>query len=130
MIYSIILGDWSGDGHRIKDPYYIKTDNSMNELLKAYNNSVNKTGVDFLETVCAEYQDTEVSKDVITKMGLDVKNYKLDEVEDDVYEMTSEVYIQMLSDFIHLHNPNISFEFINHDIPMVFSGGYGLYDNY
>jgi RecB family endonuclease NucS len=62
MKYTILLGDWSGDGHNFTKTFYLDiTENFTEEELKVnYNNNVDKIGFGYGAIAC-EYEDSIIS---------------------------------------------------------------------
>ena len=61
MIFTIVTGDWSDDGHGKSTDFYYKTDATLDELREAYLAGVKITGVDLFKE-CTEYCDRSLSE--------------------------------------------------------------------
>jgi len=61
MKFYIVLGDWSEDGHGKSEKVLIDSNIPMEEIQEAYKKSCKKTGFDFSENVCCEYEDCKIS---------------------------------------------------------------------
>ena len=95
MIYKIVLGDESGDGHSQTSIYTVEVSHTKQQILDAYAKSASKTGVEFFDEVCAEHEDIfpmESTIDDLKKHGIIVDEEKW---KDDGYL----AYIDLLFDF-------------------------------
>lgn len=88
-MYVLTIGDWSCDGHSMYRQYGIKTNESLENLRKAYFDSCNKSGVKFHDEkdydientdyreVCTKSNDGEISKEAelrLVKFGMDMES--------------------------------------------------------
>jgi len=55
--FKLILGDWSDDGHGKTETFIVESNKPVDEAREAYFEAVKKTGIDFGEQVCRDYED-------------------------------------------------------------------------
>jgi len=80
-VTTLVVGDWSGDGHDKKELTVIRSNLDSKEIMKAYKKASKKLGFNFIEDVAADYEDRTVSRDqlkalVDNGMSLDILGYE------------------------------------------------------
>lgn len=144
FVVSLILGDWSHDGHSQTDTVVLKSNLDKKDIQKAYAKGIKKLGFDFINEVCEEYEDSLLPKDkldLLIKHGLTVKDlglktsYELDEFAEASTNENSNglsLWINSYTDIylfiIKLGNKDFEYKILEGDInPSIEIGGYGLY---
>lgn len=138
MIYRIVLGDWSNDGHGRTQVYDVNVTGATKEtLIENYKRNIEIIGFD-PEKLCEEYEDSSWPEDVIDKL-LAVGYRFPDEFdkEDKYYDdwLTQEVYIDMLMFFATYRLEGVHYAFANDQVDYLFGGsgfgsfGYGYFYN-
>jgi hypothetical protein len=153
MKFYIVLGDWSKDGHGKSEKVLIDSNIPMEELQEAYKKSCKKTGFDFSENVCADYEDQKISqktfdilvenncpldKEFFDYIGSSLSEPELSEDTYDEFLFTDKSLIDTLMWFIGLSiDKEWTWEEVGDEIPC-FNGywsdtlnvsfGYGLYE--
>lgn len=138
---SLVLGDWSGDGHLITKTVHIKTNVTVDELDEAYQNGVKKVGIDLSEKVCRNYGDYRLPYDSFLKLIAfselhdalfenyeeEIKAIKTEEdfTESDYNYLDYERYAKLYLGIARVGNPNIRYKFVEN--PSINIGGYGLF---
>jgi hypothetical protein len=82
---TLVLGDWSDDGHGKTDIQIIRSNLDHKALLKAYNKGSKKLGFNFIDDDCADYEDGSLPRDHLVKLmehGL-----KLEDIFDTDYDL-------------------------------------------
>lgn len=137
----LVVGDWSGDGHSITKTVGIKTNVTIEELRKAYQNGVKEVGVDLSEKVCRNYGDYRLSYDIFLKLIAfgelhdalfenyeeEIKALKTEEdfTESDYAYLDYERYAQLYLGIAKVGNPAIKYKFV--ESQSINIGGYGLF---
>ena len=81
--YSLVIGDYSNDGHNQSDLYSFKCTHKDNEIYKAYKKACKKSGVK-LENILEEYEDSSISE--TTMESLTAIGVNLDSLDVELYE--------------------------------------------
>lgn len=146
---SIVIGDWSDDGHGCSEEFYYMVNYALSDIRQAYKDSCEKTKVFFHdnqdtykrqrngEIFCelCEYEQSTLSKEAFDIL----KNYKLLEYAEDIEQAieTAEDLANLIMNFIALSMPK-DFVFVSCDRPEPINGywnkelneqfGYGFYE--
>lgn len=131
--YKIELGDPSNDGHGMHEDVIIMVDGTENDIEKAFKKLESK-GINFHD-LCSEYDDSNISVDVLKKMqklGVNVDDL-LEEAkeddEDDVY-VDYDTYAALIVDCLNAVNPKLNIDIVYEGyIPSIGTFGYGLFTN-
>jgi hypothetical protein len=67
-IINIVMGAPSNDGHGRTDFITIETNFSKEAIVKAYTQGTEILGVDFINSVCAEYEDCQIQFSLLEKL--------------------------------------------------------------
>ena len=125
---SIVVGDWSDDGHGKTAHYQIQSNLSHKEISKAYKKGSKKLGFDFSETVASSYDDSEIPAEELVKLreaGWTGEFYDVAEPGEPQY-LEADTFMEIWLFIAKLGNPLMEYE-----IPAVDStlniGGYGLF---
>lgn len=116
------LGDPSQDGHCIYKEYHIVSTHSRDQITKAYNEFVDKYGVDFM-TLFQEY-DCNVELPENIKEFFDSLNIKY------YHEYYTSEFISQFFNIIKFMIPNFEWEFRNLEeecLNILDGNGYGLF---
>lgn len=134
-IISLVMGDWSGDGHSKTDTVVIKSNLTVPEITKAYKKASKKLGFDLIKEVAADYQDNNLSKDNMQAL---IKNGFSGELEDDEeednggkggYFLWTDSFLDIYLFIVKLGDPNFEYAILQGELnPSINIGGYGLYD--
>jgi hypothetical protein len=151
----LVLGDWSGDGHKQTDKILVSTNKTVKEIQEAYKASCKLTGVSFNNTgnddftglkrdwqeapkfqISVEYESylnisPEAAK-ALASHGMKIPKYILNGKSD----QPTEDFISLWFDFVKLSLPDLKYKEVKNDIPCInghydgnlnVSFGYGLY---
>jgi hypothetical protein len=131
-VVELVLGDWSGDGHKQSDKISIKSNLTDKEILKAYKAGSKKVGFDLINEVCSEYEDNRVSVEkvkALAEAGITNKMLCVDvndeDDEDTTWSMWTDSYTELFLLIVKLGNKDFKYEYANS--PSIDIGGYGLY---
>ena len=157
MIYKLILGDWSDDGHGISKDILFDCNYPVKDIQEAYKNSCKKFGIQFDynenyigdsisygddRLVWTEYEENDISSFAYKIL---VKNHCLDNIVVEKLD-TGRYYVESINDcgrvimnFIALSMPDdFTYTVVEEDYPCI-NGywdenlnaqfGYGLFDN-
>ena len=132
---SLVIGDWSHDGHEKTEDIDIRCNFTTKELHAAYKKGTEKLGFDFIATVAVEYEDDRLPADKwekLTKLGLKL-DYELEPFDDldgeeDDYRIDSITYAEIIMFICSLGSPDLTYKFIEKDYSDNWHvGGYGLF---
>jgi hypothetical protein len=134
----LIAGDWSNDGHGMKEVQIFDVNHSAAELDRAYEEAVKLLGFDPCKDWCHEYEERRIYGDQIEQfklLGLGYSEYDLDITrrgphagEQNLYvkEFWFEIYWAMIRSVI----PDLEYKCLSEDgVSEIHIGGYGLYGN-
>lgn len=130
MKVKLTIGDWSKDGHNQSEMFYYESNKTVEEIQQAYKDSCKLTGLSFnhnedytelglkwghpeydLRKICTEYGDASINKfsaDILLKYGIDVKEYKDEEDNDeDSYYVSLDKFPELVIAFIKLSLPDL-----------------------
>jgi hypothetical protein len=127
---SLVLGDWSSDGHGKTDTITLKSNLSRTEVVAAYEAGTKTLGFDFIEKVADEYEDGSLRNpelEILLSHGLNLKDVGIeDEVdEDEGVSLWVETYANIYLFIVKLGNKDFEYEFCGSDSIQI--GGYGLF---
>lgn len=137
-IFVLSLGDWSGDGHGRHEDMRIKSNYSVEEVREMYFNAVEKSGVNFCEEFCAEYEECTIPENKAQMLPFSIENYS--ELYKESYYMDTDSLTKLFLDWIKYYNPEFEYEIIPPEPMLHFYGfdekhryipslGYGLFMN-
>ena len=133
---TLVVGDWSGDGHGQTHNVIISTNLTVAEIVKAYVKGKETLGFD-LEDFCSEYEDSilpqRVADEIVKLSGLPFKEGELDDDDMDMedltephYFMDTDLYARLWCGVVKIGNPAFQFQFITGE--EIHIGGYGLFE--
>jgi len=152
----LVLGDWSGDGHKQTEKVLIMSNKTVKEIQEAYKASCKLTGVSFNNIgndnftgikrhwqeapkfqISVEYESyihiSPEAAEALQKHGMKIPEHLLLNVES--FEPTKE-FISLWFDFVRLSLPDLKYKKLKEEIPCIngyhdknlnVSFGYGLY---
>jgi hypothetical protein len=75
--HRLVIGDWSGDGHRQSDFYPFEASHGRKQIVAAYKQSANKAGISVCkfdggpnDVLCSKYEDSEIPVSALTKLDI------------------------------------------------------------
>jgi hypothetical protein len=142
---SLVMGDWSRDGHCSSETIMISSNLTKNEIEAAYQVGSEKLGFDFMDEVAADYEDNLLEPTKLKKMvenGLAIDRlFKYDHEREKVQAaidgraseeigLWTESYATIYLFIVKLGNPSFEYEVLPRDVkPEIYIGGYGLFIN-
>lgn len=135
---SLVLGDWSRDGHGKVATFYIRSNLTKEELSKAYSDGVKVVKVDLTENVCRHYEDYHIAKETIAKfcevpiLCELLKAYIEDPMEEYFDSATGKVlcdedlFGELWLAICKVGSPEFTFEYVEEG-DAINIGGYGLF---
>lgn len=128
--YKIELGDPSADGHGMHEDVIIMVDGTENDIEKAFKKLESK-GINFHD-LCSEYDDSNISVDVLKKMqkiGVNVDDL-LEEAKGDNVYVDYNTYATLIVDCLNAVKPKLNIDIVDEGyIPSIGTFGYGLFTN-
>jgi hypothetical protein len=134
-IIKLMMGDWSGDGHKGTYDFYIKTNFSRNEVVEAFERGVTKIDFNITE-FCSEFEDNSLTKEQFEHLvdcGFPeygcwyykwFKNEgRLDEI--DWVALSQEEFAEIYCFTVRQGNPEFRYVRLEHN--SIDIGGYGLF---
>jgi hypothetical protein len=81
--YSLVIGDYSNDGHNQSDTFSFRCSHNDDAIYKAYASACKRSGVK-LEDILEEYDDSSISEDIMKDL-VDI-GVRLDVLDVELYE--------------------------------------------
>lgn len=139
---TLVLGDWSNDGHGKTELFTIDSNLNTKEVLRAYKKVSKKLGFNFIEDVCADYQECSIYKEhikILIQNGLKLETVFLDDWAlkearevlesdgDDDISLWTEPYIEIFLFIVKLGYPGFEYNHAKSN-QHINIGGYGFFD--
>ena len=144
---TLVLGDWSGDGHDKTRMISILSNLDKDTLFAAYKKASKKLGFSFIDDVCGDYEDSLLPKEklnILIKNGFKIENlgfnktntYLLNEANEAFNEsgsdglyLSEETYTNIFLFIVKLGNKDFKYEILKGKLnPTLDIGGYGLFE--
>lgn len=131
---TLVVGDWSGDGHDKSDTYIIESNLDLEQLSAAYKAGVQLLGTDLVEDICSDYEDNSFPVEVFNKLQALLGPHKVQldldedypEAEEEFRVYDSELWVDLILGVCKLGNPSLEWSLIDPDASWHI-GGYGLF---
>lgn len=128
--FSLVCGDWSGDGHDKRESTALTCNYSLQEVKAAYKIASEQLGVDVINDCCTEYEDCYISSTVADKLReVGIFTGREDD-EDDPDEgsvfMWADVWVDVVMDVAKTVLKDLEWEEASHSDKWDV-GGYGLF---
>lgn len=131
---TLVVGDWSHDGHNMTQNFIIRCNLTVKELDKAYKAGVKKVKVDLTEDVARDYEDYVLSKadaQKFAKTGFEFteKLFEPSEDEDGAYNIVfgCESFGALWLHIAKVGNPKLKWQEADEERATINIGGYGLF---
>ncbi len=141
---TLVLGDWSDDGHGKTDLVIIESNLDKEEIWAAYRKASKKLGFKLVEDVCADYEEGGISQDYLKTLienGLNIEkvfdtDYDLKEAKkvlegddpDELVNLWTNSYTEIFLFIVKLGDPEFEYNIIEDDSSRINIGGYGLFE--
>lgn len=140
---TLVMGDWSDDGHGKTDLTIINSNLAREQILKAYKKASKKLGFDLTKDICADYCDSHIPVDCLKALvqnGLDLDkvfdtDYDVKEARQAMEGENSEdvalwphSFIEIFLFIVKLGNQDFEYEIVESDAATINIGGYGLFE--
>lgn len=140
-VTSLMIGDWSGDGHSKTITTVIRSNLDSEQIGEAYEKGSKKLGFNFIEEVAADYEDSSLDLDKLKALidaGLNIKetfayDYEIKEVEKvlkdedpEGYHLWTESYRSIFLFIVKLGDKDFKYEISQGN--QITIGGYGLFE--
>ena len=139
-VTTLVVGDWSGDGHDKKDMTVIRSNLDSKQIMKAYKKASEKLGFNLIDDVCADYEDRTLYRDqlkalVENGMNLDVLGFEydikeaqecLDDEDSEGISLWGESYRNVFLAIVKMGDNSFEWEESRGDSLNI--GGYGCFD--
>lgn len=125
---TLVVGDWSGDGHEKTEKISVVCSHSSKELEEAYNKGTEKLGFNFTQTVAVEYEDNKLyAKEIklLRANGIDMEFEDGEDENGNVCLMVDDFWNLYLA-ICKLGNPKIEYK-EGKQKQKINIGGYGLF---
>jgi hypothetical protein len=123
MFVNLIIGDYSGDGHKQMETITIESNLTILEINEAYNKGIEKLGFDFVAECFAEFEDHSIDDSKYRK--LIELGMPPDLINEYLETDSNEEYLFIYLFIVKLGNPEFIYSEVN--IPKINVGGYGLF---
>lgn len=126
---SLVVGDWSHDGHKQTDTITISSNLSSDLIETSYDIGKEILGFDFIQTCCVSYEDNQIEFKYVEKLekaGYDFKNEEKTN-SGAVKVWDAGLYANIYLFIVKLGHPDFEWEKTkSSDINI---GGYGIYSD-
>ncbi len=127
-IIRLVVGDYSGDGHNKSESFYINSSLSKKNMQEAYINGAKKLGVDLVNDICTNYEDSRLppeAKKIFMDAGFEDKyDYELDDEESMAY---NHQWFDLYLFTVWYGNNDFEYLMENQNAETIIVGGYGLF---
>jgi hypothetical protein len=128
---SLVLGDWSGDGHEKTETIVLRSNLTNKQIEDAYKKGTNKVGFDFIRTIANEYEDNVISAeklDALIELGLKDFDRIGDDTDEDDYNLDTDSFADIYLFIVKLGNEDFEYKIlVGESNPEIRIGGYGLF---
>lgn len=125
---NLVVGDWSGDGHKQFDYVSINSNVDAETIEDAYKKGTKIVGFDWSKEVASTYEDNEVCSEIVKKLK-DHGHPGFYEENDDgtatIYE--ADDFAQTYMFIACVGDPSIVWSFVEMTKHQIKIGGYGIY---
>lgn len=132
-IITLVLGDWSHDGHEKTETINIRSNLLKAGIEEAYALGTEKLGFDFCKEIAADYEDNMLDNEkweALKKLG-----YQDDDLEEDGIKynegdisLWTDSFTDIYLFIVKLGNDEFEFEYLSEvQNPQIKIGGYGLF---
>lgn len=139
-VTTLVVGDWSGDGHDKTSMTVIRSNLNSKQIMKAYKKASKKLGFSLIDDVASDYEDRILSRDrlqVLLDNGMKFEvlglEYEIKEakecLEDEASEgigLWSESYRDIFLFIVKMGDESFQWEVSHGDSLNI--GGYGLFE--
>jgi len=135
-VIELVIGDWSGDGHEKTRRILLRTNLSSDEIINAYAEGTKVIGVDVMNEVAAEYEDSWLREDSwnkfvaagIAEMGWEVEGGPEHhwETGEAGLDLDTDSFLDLFLFTVLRGNPSFKYEEIQPSASLPV-GGYGLF---
>lgn len=124
---SLVLGDWSDDGHGKTDIVTIESNFTPAKIKKAYKKGTELVGVDLTEDVCSEYEEHQMTPEhyeVFKASGV------LGDLSDESWDryLDSDTFAELYLWVAKQGNPEFEYKIVPNSSASINIGGYGLFE--
>eukprot|EP00759_Apiculatamorpha_spiralis_P045053 PhF_6_TR4182/c0_g1_i3/m.5620 len=131
QLISLVVGDWSGDGHGQTHTIYVKCNCSSQDLQSAFQKGCTKLNFQFQKVIASEYEKSTITKAQV-KLLLDGGVAYAKEIlhcielnRCDIYSLEMDSYINLWIEIAKIGEPSLIVS--KSDVQTVVIGGYGLF---
>lgn len=138
---TLVLGDWSDDGHGKSETIVVGSNLDKDEVFKAYQKGSKKLGFNFIDKIAADYEDNWLSSDKLGKLmehgitpekffsnDYDLKQAKEALENEDGVGLWTDSYAAIFLLIAKLGNETFEYEILPEDrSSRINIGGYGLF---
>lgn len=137
-IITLVIGDWSHDGHSKTDTISIKSNISIKEVENAYNFGKKVIKIDLVEDVCRGYEENFIEfKDFqkfidagFLETGFELNKNDLKSIKNKktIEYVDSDLFVALYLFTVSCGNDKFKYEIIENNESQINIGGYGLYE--
>lgn len=140
MIYSLTVGDWSGDGHDKTVDILFETSYDADQIRELYRQAVDKSGVNFFDrvssprTLLEEYEDRYINNedvDALIQIGVKLPELERDYDNQIYYAVTTEALGNIFLEMVKSQDSKFDYKIVTlPSINLYTLGGcgYGLFE--
>lgn len=120
------LGDWSDDGHCMKDVFIVESTLPVDDLREVHFKANDLLGFD-IGSLCSDYGDSSISRERYEKLEKFLSCTIYEDIDDDFWEENeNEILIDSPKDLLHIWldclektEPGLKLKVIDDDIPNI-----------
>ena len=138
-IITLVLGDWSHDGHCVSHNEYIKSNLSAKEINIAYTVGKKVIKIDLIEDVCRGYDENFISFEDLkkfidagfleTKFKFNKNDLKSIKNQETIEYIDSGLFVALYLFTVSCGNDKFKYEIVEDNENNINIGGYGIFGN-
>lgn len=112
------VGDWSNDGHGQCEWVLLDSSVPVDDLREMYFNACSQSGIVFDREICSSYDDNQIEKKQLQKLGITKEEVSFDEEEYEDFGVTTELFMRIFIAWMKKHNPGLELTVIEDNMPI------------
>lgn len=125
MKSSLVIGDWSKDGHNQSEFVYFEHNKTEEEIKNAYLKACKKIGVQLHDhkknSILSDYEESSISKEIYDKLvnsGVNMEAIELDDPCEDEYAFNSDSVALLFLEMVKVTLPDFEYKITEQEKPI------------